>query len=253
MNPEIEKLIDYAIVDGVISEKERALLLRKAEKLGEYPDEVEMILDAKLVMKSNTSSGAPSPGSPAPPPASPPPRAEMPPPKPQESSKAGNIQTCPACGATVNAMELNCSECRHEFRNISAVNSIKEFHKRYMAIEADERKRVENVVEKWHYDAEKTKNAILQRQISLVGTFPIPNTKEDIMEFLTLAFPEATKDLNQGWLAKKMGAAHKDYMYVQLQNAWKSKCTQVIMKARQIIKDNHMLNQVESYAKKMNL
>ena len=73
------------------------------------------------------------------------------------------------------------------------------------------------------------------------------------MEFLTLAFPEATKDLNQGWLAKKMGAAHKDYMYVQLQNAWKSKCTQVIMKARQIIKDNHMLNQVESYAKKMNL
>ena len=45
MNPEIEKLIDLAIADGEITDKERSVILKKAEKLGEDPDEVEMILD----------------------------------------------------------------------------------------------------------------------------------------------------------------------------------------------------------------
>ncbi len=48
MHPEIEKLIDLALADGQITDKERAIILRKAEKLGEDIDEVEMILEGKL-------------------------------------------------------------------------------------------------------------------------------------------------------------------------------------------------------------
>jgi len=35
MHPEIEKLIKLAVADGEITEKERAVIMRKAEKLGE--------------------------------------------------------------------------------------------------------------------------------------------------------------------------------------------------------------------------
>jgi hypothetical protein len=56
MNPEIEKLIEFALADGVITDKEREVIRKKAEKLGEDPDEAEMILDAKLVMKDNNIS-----------------------------------------------------------------------------------------------------------------------------------------------------------------------------------------------------
>ena len=56
MNPEIEKLIEFALADGVITDKEREVIRKKAEKLGEDPDEAEMILDAKLVMKDKNIS-----------------------------------------------------------------------------------------------------------------------------------------------------------------------------------------------------
>jgi hypothetical protein len=258
MNPELEKLIDFALADDVITDKEREIIRKKAEKLGEDPDEAEMILEAKLAIQNKDRVASSSPPSPTPPPvaaATPTPPPSMPPPTAkQKSSKVGNIMTCPACGSTVNSRDLNCNDCGHEFRNVGAINSIKEFYKKYMSIESDERERADKKEQKWYNEGihqEETKKAIIQQQISLVSTFPVPNTQEDFMEFLNLAIPEATKDLGLGWLAIKMGAAHKDYVYVQLQNAWKSKCNQVIMKARQLINDASLINQVELYANKL--
>ena len=44
MNPELEKLIDLALADGILTDKERAVLQKKAESLGVDQDEFEMIL-----------------------------------------------------------------------------------------------------------------------------------------------------------------------------------------------------------------
>ena len=48
MHPEIEKLIDMALVDGQVTDKEREIILRKAEKLGLDIDEVEMYLESNF-------------------------------------------------------------------------------------------------------------------------------------------------------------------------------------------------------------
>jgi hypothetical protein len=50
MHPEIEKLINLTIASGQVTEKNRATILRKAEKLGEDKDEVELILDGELAL-----------------------------------------------------------------------------------------------------------------------------------------------------------------------------------------------------------
>ena len=50
MNPELEKFIDFAVTDGEVTEKEKTILIRKAEELGVDLDEMEMVLDAKLHM-----------------------------------------------------------------------------------------------------------------------------------------------------------------------------------------------------------
>ena len=47
MHPEIENLINMAIADGDITEKERTIILRKADLLSEDKDEVEMILEVR--------------------------------------------------------------------------------------------------------------------------------------------------------------------------------------------------------------
>lgn len=48
MNPEIEKLIKMALADGQVTDKEREIIFRKAEKLGLDVDEVEMHLEGSL-------------------------------------------------------------------------------------------------------------------------------------------------------------------------------------------------------------
>ena len=45
---QIEDLIKIALQDGVLNEKERKVLIKKAESLGIDVDEFEMVLDARL-------------------------------------------------------------------------------------------------------------------------------------------------------------------------------------------------------------
>ena len=45
MNPELEKLITLAAADGIITDKQREIILLKAEALGVDPDEVEIYLE----------------------------------------------------------------------------------------------------------------------------------------------------------------------------------------------------------------
>jgi hypothetical protein len=89
MNPEIEKLIDLALADGEITDKERSVILKKAEKLGEDPDEVEMILDGRFHESKKLKT----------------------------KEKVGNIKVCPSCGESVKSFQLNCSGCGHELNS----------------------------------------------------------------------------------------------------------------------------------------
>ena len=47
LTPELEQLIQYALEDGELTEKERSVLMRKAQEAGIDLDEFEMILNAK--------------------------------------------------------------------------------------------------------------------------------------------------------------------------------------------------------------
>ena len=48
---ELEELIEGALADGVITDKERAVLHKKAESEGVDPDEPDMVLDGRLAKK----------------------------------------------------------------------------------------------------------------------------------------------------------------------------------------------------------
>ena len=99
MNPEIEKLIDLAIADGEITDKERSVILKKAEKLGEDPDEVEMILDWRLHQSKKLKT----------------------------KEKVGNIKVCPSCGESVKSFQLNCSSCGHELNSRKQSDTLFQF------------------------------------------------------------------------------------------------------------------------------
>jgi hypothetical protein len=94
MHPEIEKLIELALADGQVTEKERNVIFKKAFELGVDADEVEMVLDGKLHQLEASI--------------------------PKEKEKVGNIKTCPACGASVKAFQITCDDCGHELNGTKA-------------------------------------------------------------------------------------------------------------------------------------
>jgi tetratricopeptide (TPR) repeat protein len=81
MHPEIEKLIDLALADGQITEKERKVILKKANEFGVDSDEVDMILDAKLHQIQT---------------------------KNKISDKIEEIKKCPSCGNVISGLSKTC-------------------------------------------------------------------------------------------------------------------------------------------------
>ena len=227
MHTEIENLINMALADGEVTEKERAIILRKAESLGIDKDEVEMILDGRIALIHKA-------------------------PPPQEifyskSNKAGDSKKCPSCGAPVQSFSTQCSDCGHEFNNLKANSQVSQLAIDLNKIEKDmtDYTRKENNYSStdWVENSE-LEDRINFKKASLINSFPIPNTKEDILEFLTLSVPLALVKLN--WYDRHVVRRGQQHLI----NAWKAKAEQTIMKARFAMKDDKkVLEEVEMYAK----
>ena len=148
----IEALIAAALADGVLTDKEREILLRKAEAEGIDLDEFEMVLDARLAELEKKEEEKETVAA----------EAKK---KKQNSDKHGELRKCPACGAPVPAFKGVCPECGYEFAGVEANSSATQLAQ---AIR-------------------KAKSADAKKEA--VETFPIPNTKGDLLEFLTSLKP----------------------------------------------------------------
>lgn len=83
MHEDIQKLIDIVKEYGELTDKQKEIILRKAEKLGEDVDEVEMLLESIKFQSPQKS----------------------------ENSVRIKMRNCPNCGAKVPANDVKCPEC----------------------------------------------------------------------------------------------------------------------------------------------
>ena len=83
----------------------------------------------------------------------------------------------------------------------------------------------------------------------IISSFPVPNTKDDILEFLSLAFPKAKSKGNFLTKNNPEYIEHNEFVSV-----WKAKCEQVIMKAKFSMKDDKKaLDEIMQYAKELGI
>lgn len=206
MHPEIEKLIELALADGEVTEKERSVIFRKAAALGVDPDEVEMTLDARLYQL----------------------KAERPQPHKQ---KFGDIIRCPACGAEVKSFEPECSQCGHEFSNVRANSTLNKL--------IDDLNKIDNTANNSLIKAiDDTRKMQLKNE--LISSFPIPNSREDILEFLAYS---VSKSSNQSFteLIHERGSG------------WQKKAHETIIKAKIMFKgDLSFIKQIEGFESDFN-
>jgi hypothetical protein len=156
---ELEELIDAALADGVLTEKEKQILLKKAKAQGIDLDEFEMVLDARALKVQQSQAAHPA------------------------KEKLGNIVTCPNCGANVPGGAAVCPECGHVFSNVQIISSAKLLQKELEKVRKHySGKKVENLTDFLINSLQLRKDADEMARIIL--EFPIPNTRGDLLEFL---------------------------------------------------------------------
>lgn len=173
---ELEEIIEAALADGVLTEKERAVLHKRAQVEGVDPDELDIVLDGRLAkMKKSEDWLRPAP------------------PQNLQNQKLGNVVKCPSCGAQVVGGSAVCPECGYTFSNVAANSSaeklqakLDEFNRR-QELRADNR----SVGSSLMHGIGKAfaPDDTLKYKMDIVRNFPVPNTRADLLEFLTMIQP----------------------------------------------------------------
>lgn len=244
-SPQLEKLIAFAMADGELSEKEKQILFKKAEAEGIDLDEFEMVLEAKMHQSKPTVTEKQV--------------VEVAP----KSDRFVDIKKCPSCGAIAQSFSTRCSDCGHDFKNLESVNSIKEFFRDYQTLESKVVMRQNNggLLDKviGSLGDGDWKKAVFTKKKEFIMHFPIPNSKEDILDFLTMAVPLASPAKKSKFSGIKKFGAHfgddhaKNYDFL-IAEVWIQKCEQLIMKAKFAMKeDKKSLQEVEYYANELGI
>lgn len=105
----------------------------------------------------------------------------------RKESYDGEIKKCPNCGEILNSFTPNCPTCGYELRNSKSTNYILEFSRKLESA------------------------STAKQKDDLIRHFVMPNTKEDIYEFMILASAnlEAGGDNTDAWLIKLEQAHQK--------------------------------------------
>lgn len=151
----LEELIEAILSDGVITDKERAVLHKRAVQEGVDSDEIDIIINARLG-KRNAQT--------------PPPASSV-----KKDTKHGTLRKCPSCGSPVGGGMPRCPECDYEFTDIKAVDSVTRLSEELLQ------------VAKRHSHTRESESTVSNRaleMVTIINNFPVPNTKEDLLEFI---------------------------------------------------------------------
>lgn len=172
---ELDELIEMALADGQLSEKEKRILFRRARSEGVDLDEFEMLLDARLgKAKSKVAS----------------------------SSIYGEARKCPSCGANIMELQGRCPYCGTTFEGVQANSAMerlaeaieratRECKERYAKVAVEmEQAKARSTRKTRIWDINEVDDDTDEVVAGIIKNFPVPNTKADLMEFILALKPK---------------------------------------------------------------
>lgn len=139
----------------------------------------------------------------------------------RQSVYEGKIHKCPNCGQVVEAFQDDCPACGYQFRDTTVTSSVKELVDKLQEIENEPKSH--SFSQLFSGDGLSWKTS---KQVALINNYPIPNTYEDIWEFLILSSSRIKNDniaavstpdsraLTDAWKAKFDQAYHKAILVI---------------------------------------
>lgn len=146
----------------------------------------------------------------------------------RQQEYAGKILKCPNCGTPIDGLTAICPSCGFHITNRTVSVSVQEFQNELMEIEKSRKNSTVNKVLGF-WGGRITDNSDIQK-ISLIQNYPIPNTIEEISEFMYLAVANINVKLSKKSITNNnntdMFKAERD-----VSNAWVNKMEQLYHKA----------------------
>lgn len=249
---ELENLIQATLEDGVLEEYEKAALVKRATAEGVDLTELEIYINSILQKRQHELEEA----------------------KNAEYAKAEqqNIEafgkTCPQCGKQVTPLTLVC-DCGYEFTNQKELSSIRKLFEKLNSVELT--KSEEKEVRKADDVKGARESYLVAKKVELISTFPVPNSKADIIDFLSMSISLANKKLGLGdkknffivmailasvtilgGLILMIIISEKSFAEEKLKKAWRAKFEQVLMKGRSLRGDAEFTQQLDYYENLLN-
>lgn len=172
----------------------------------------------------------------------------------------GNLHKCPNCGEVLNSFVTNCPVCGYEIRDAQGVSSVKQLAMKLEQLETKRPPRKRTNIFSQALGAGAQLQSIDEQKIDLIKNFAIPNTKEDVLEFIVLAaanidlkvygldsgryqmLDPARRELSDAWLAKLEQADQKAEImfgqtqeYISMRNVYEKKMKAIKRQKRQIM------------------
>lgn len=145
----------------------------------------------------------------------------------------GNVHVCPVCHAPIDSFTSKCPYCGHEFRDAQVSRSVTDFSNLLQDLALKER----------------SESTLHTKKLSLIKSYPIPNTKEDLIEFALLCSTNADRngfptvyemEETYAWL-EKLKECQKKTLYVFGQNNVYSTINEMYISSRKIARRNRIL------------
>lgn len=146
--------------------------------------------------------------------------------KERQQEFVGKVLKCPNCGAVISETTAVCPDCGMRITGKAAISSIEQFKKELMELDNSRMGGLKGVL----FDRMLVDPAD-ERKVTLIKNFPIPNSVDDIIEFMLLAIANIDVGLSKGKWDKNVA---NDTIYTikrTISNAWVAKMIQAYNKA----------------------
>lgn len=144
----------------------------------------------------------------------------------------GNIHKCPNCGEVIKSFVTICPSCGFEFRDTKSSNAVKEFADKLEYLQSQ--KKAPSIISGVAKSLGIGKSDNNEEQIlNMIRNFTVPNTKEDVFEFMILASSNINISAISAEYSPDAGANSTEELNAMKarSDAWQSKMEQVYQKA----------------------
>lgn len=146
----------------------------------------------------------------------------------RQQEYSGKILKCPNCGSPITETTAVCPDCGVHISGKSVVHSVQSFKEELMNLENMRMSGIKGLI----LGNTTMVDPVDKKKITLIQNFPIPNSVDDIIEFMLLAIANIDVGLSKGKWDKRAPATETSYTIKRtISNAWVSKMMQTYQRA----------------------